>query len=150
MMTLLMLLAGCAATYQPIPEGYTGERVSIADSFTHKTASQAHYFILEKVNGNKVKDSWGKTRMDNYGRGMIFTPSIVSRDILPVKQTLTVKGLVFFPTDAQALFGDNMAVTKEITFVPVVGEIYKVNGKLGDAPDVWIEDSSGQRVANDN
>lgn len=137
--------------YQPIPEDYTGNRVSVWDSFSNKTSSKAHYFILTHINGNYVENSWGKTRKYNYGQGMSFTPSIVSREVLPSKQTFTVKGLVFFPTDVQALFGDDMAVSKDFTFSPVVGETYKVKGKLNDeASDVWIEDSNGKRVENDS
>lgn len=142
-----IVLSGCASVYQPIPEGYTGETSTINDSYTNKESTKAHYFILYKMDDKYVEHSWSKTRMDNYGQGMRFTPSIVSREVIPKEQKFTLQGLVFFPTDAQLLFGDDMSVTKEFNFAPKAGETYTVRGKLNKSgSSVWLENSKGQIV----
>lgn len=94
-----ILLTACATAFKPIPEGYTGARANIIDSYTNKTDTRAHYFVLSAINRYSVENSWAKTRIDNDGRGMKFTPSIVNRDVLPRLQTFTITGMVFYPTD---------------------------------------------------
>lgn len=137
------LLCGCSF-YKPIPDGYTGPRSTIIDSFSNQQRGKADYFILTAVNGKDVENSWGRTRADNYGRGLSFTPSVVARDVLPSEQRFKVKGLVFFPTDAQVIFADDMAIEREIVFTPKPNETYRINGNLSKAGSkVWIEDANG-------
>ncbi len=146
---LTLLLSSCASIYQPIPEGYTGETAIVKDSSSNLTSTNAHYFILLKIDDKYIEHSWGKTRQENYGRGMRFTQHIVMRDVLPKSQKFTIQGLVFFPTDAQAIFGDEMSVTKEFMFTPVAGEKYMVKGELDKkSSTVWLEDSKGNIVEN--
>lgn len=77
-----------------------------------------------------------------------MTPTMVSRDVAAISQTITVAGFVQFATDGQAMFGDNMLVTGDIEFTPVAGALYKVNGKLTkNGSEVWIESSSGEVVS---
>ncbi|WP_345990596.1 hypothetical protein WCX18_06030 [Sulfurimonas sp. HSL1-2] len=144
---LAVVLSGCLSTYQPIPDNYNGNTSTINDSFTNKEDTSAHFFLLYKIDDNHVQQSWGKTRMDNYGQGMRFTPSMVSREVMSKKQKLTLKGLVFFPTDAQLLFGDDMSIIKEFIFTPEAGETYTVRGKLSESgSSVWLENSAGEIV----
>jgi uncharacterized lipoprotein YajG len=44
-----LLLTGCA-TYQPIPEGYTGPVAKITDTYANKEPTKAHYYELQKSN----------------------------------------------------------------------------------------------------
>ena len=69
--------------------------------------------MLYKINDQFVEHSWSKTRAAHYGQGFRYSPVIVSRDVMAVEQKFTLHGLVFFPTDAQAMFRNNMAVKKD-------------------------------------
>jgi hypothetical protein len=146
---LLIFFTGCATLHSPVPEGYVGPTATVSDSFSNKEATKAHYFILSKVDQKPIKTSWGKTRSDNYGQGTQFTPSIIDRPVLPKEQLLGIKGLIFFPTDAQALFGDNLAVEGEFQFTPKPGEKYIIKGTISEVVSkVWMEDSSGKKVSD--
>lgn len=143
----VFMLSACATVYDPIPEGYVGDTATIKDYMTDLSDSNAHYFMCIKVDGKYIENSWGATRGQNYGRGMIFDPVITTRKVLPVEQTLTLQGLVFFPTDAQSLFGDEMAVTHDFIFTPIAGETYTVKGELSkDGSTIWLEDFQGNVV----
>ena len=71
---IVSLALSACSTFKPIPEGYTGPTAVIKDSFSEKSASNAHYFELEKVNENRISDSFGATRQKYYGQGMYFEP----------------------------------------------------------------------------
>ena len=143
---VMITLAGCA-TYKPVPDGYSGPTASIKDTYVNKTATSAHYFELNKVNGKYVSSSFGETRGRNYGRGMIFDPVMVEREVLPEEQVFTIVGHVFFPTDAQLLFGNTLKVEGTVKFVPEAGETYLVRGSISESiSEVWIENSRGKIV----
>lgn len=145
---LSLFFTGCVSMYNPVPKGYTGPTAIVSDSFSNKEVTQAHYFILSKVDQKPIETSWGQTRIDNYGQGVMFTPSIIGRPILPKPQLLEIKGLIFFPTDAQLLFGDDLAVEGEFRFTPEPGEHYTVKGTISETESkVWMEDSRGKRVS---
>lgn len=142
----VVFLSGCA-TYNPIPEGYSGPTSTISDSYSNKRSSSAHYFILTKVDGNTVRNSWDATRAKNGGRGTEFTPEIISREVPSKKQTFTIQGLAFYPTDAQSLIFNDMSIVKVVSFSPAENERYIVKGSLSKAgSDVWIEDSKGIKI----
>jgi hypothetical protein len=114
---------------------------------TNREDTRAHFFMLVKVDDQVIDNSWSNTRRNNAGQGMVFYPYILTREVLPKEQTFTIHGLVFFPTDAQALFGDDMGVIHEFTFSPVAGETYTVKGELlEEGSKVWLEDSAGHVV----
>ncbi len=142
-----LLQAACVTLHNPIPEDYVGERASISDSYSNKESTTAHFFMVDEIDGKKIEDSWGATRLANDGRGFYFKPKIVSREVMAKEQTFTIQGMVFFPTDAQALFLDDMAVTEQVRFSPAPGEKYTVRGKLSaQGSEVWLEDASGNKV----
>ena len=143
---LVLTLAGCT-TYSPIPEGYLGDTATINDSFSNNSSTTAHFFMLSEIDGNKLVDSWMATRSANHGRGTFFTPKMKSWEVLPEAATFTLVGLVFFPTDAQALFGDAREVEGTIQFTPDSNEVYTVRGQITEeSSEVWLEDSSGKIV----
>ncbi len=145
-----LLTSGCAALYNPLPEGYTGPTAIISDSYSNKENTTAHYFILENVDQKQIDTSWGQTRIDNYGKGARFTPSIIDRKLLPNPQLLGITGLVFFSTDAQLIFGNDLEVKGEFEFTPKAGETYTVRGLVSESESkVWMEDSNGNRVSKE-
>lgn len=142
---LLVALVGC--THNPIPEGYDGPTARITDTYQNKEATSAHYFALNKVNKKLVKSSFGETRQKNSGRGTVFTPVMVSREVLPQEQEFNIQAFLFYPTDALSLFSENRFVEKNVIFKPEAGEEYFVKGVLlPDETDVWVENSQGNQV----
>ena len=145
---LSILFTGCASMHEPVPKDYTGPTAIISDSFSNKEATKANYFILSEIDQQYIETSWGKTREDNYGQGMMFTPNIIGRQVLPKPQLLKIEGLIFFPTDAQLLFGDDLKVEGEFQFTPKAGEHYTVKGMISETESkVWMEDSHGRKVS---
>jgi len=148
MILMVMISVSGCATFEPVPEGYQGPTATIKDTYSNKTATFAHYFELDKVNGNQIAGSFGETRSKNYGRGTYFEPAMVERKILPEEQVLSISGYVFFPTDAQLLFGDLLEVKGEFTFTPKADETYLVKGSINKKEsEVWLEDSEGNVVS---
>jgi uncharacterized protein YceK len=141
-------LSGCVSFKSAIPPGYSGDRATIADTFSDHEGSTAHFYVVNKVNGLDIEDSGYKTRVVNHGRGFNMTPTMVSREIAAVEQNITIAGFVQFATDGQAMFGDSMLVSGDIKFTPNVNETYKVNGKLNKkGSEVWLENSKGEIVS---
>lgn len=141
-----ILLGGCA-TYNPIPEGYSGPTAVIKDTFSNKTNTRAHYFELSQIDGNYVRTSFGETRSKYYGMGLYFEPVMMEHEVLPKMQSFSISGYVFFPTDIQILMGDTLDVRGTVNFEPKAGETYFVKGEIGDdVSRVWIEDSGGNVV----
>lgn len=142
----ILSMAGCS-TFKPIPENYTGPTATIKDSYATKQSNKAHYFTLNGVDGNYISNSFGATRSANSGRGAAFDPVMSERQVLTKQQTFTIAGFVFFPTDAQLLFGDTLKVSGDIFFAPKEGETYVVKGTVSEALSVvWLEDSEGNLV----
>ncbi|MBD8513513.1 hypothetical protein IFO68_12610 [Photobacterium sp. CAU 1568] len=139
-------MAGCAS-FMPVPENYNGPTATIKDSYSNKQSTTAHFFTLQKIDGNYVSNSFGATRSANYGSGAAFEPEITVREVLPKEQIFTITGYIFFPTDAQLLFGDNLAVRGDLQFSPEAGETYVVKGTVSEkVSEVWLEDSEGDIV----
>lgn len=144
---LSSLLVGCGSIYNPLPDGYAGPKAKVVDTYKNHTGSTAHFFELIKVDGKVVDNSGWRTYRVNRGRGFQMTPSMVSREIPTKTQTFTIEGFVYFATDAQAIFGNDMHVVGDMTFTPVANETYFVKGDLDKKGSVvWLEDSKGNVV----
>jgi hypothetical protein len=148
LISALILMTGCVAFKSPIPVGYSGTTTTISDSYSDHEGSTAHFYIVNKINGLFIEDSGYKTRVANSGRGFNMTPTMLSREIATIEQTITIAGFVQFATDGQAMFGDSMLVSGDIKFTPQAHETYKVNGKLDQSgSEVWLENSKGEIVS---
>jgi hypothetical protein len=144
---VIAFLASSCAVYNPIPEGYSGPVASMEDTHSNYTGRSAHYFTVHKIDGKLISSSFAATRTRYYGQGMNFSPVMVSRDVLPQQAEFTLLAYTFFPTDAQSLFGNSVSVEKTFTFTPEEGAHYYVKGTLNaEAPDVWLEDASGNVI----
>lgn len=145
---LLASLGGCVSFYEPIPQGYDGETATIIDSYARKTSVDAHYFYVTKIDKKSVETSWYLTRVAHIGKGTKFSPIIKEHLVTTQEQTFSIIGHIFYPTDAQGMFSDDLTVEKNITFSPKAGELYSVKGQLSPQGSlIWIEDSSGLKVA---
>ena len=143
---LTFIMTGCVSFQPSIPEGYSGPRATINDTYSNHTGSKAHFYVLTKIDEKSVEDSGYKTRVDNHGRGFNMTPYMVSREVTVDSHVFTIMGFVQFATDGQGMFSDHMMVTKTVNLAPQAGEIYKVAGELNkNGSDVWLEDSNGNK-----
>lgn len=142
---LLIFLVGCA--YNPIPKGYKGPTAMITDTYEKKEESSAQYYVLNSIDKKFITNSFGETRQKNYGRGTVFTPAMVSRDVLPKEQEFKIQAFIFYPTDALSLFSDSQSVEKSIIFEPKADEEYFVKGSISpNGSEVWLEDSQGNQI----
>ncbi|HTE14881.1 MAG TPA: hypothetical protein VK642_07365 [Burkholderiales bacterium] len=141
---IAMFLHGCA-TYQPIPEGYTGPVALVADSGVPESGTRARIFALMEIDGNKITNAFSASANASQGQGFRLTTKFVSRP-LPARP-MKVKLLASHTTAApiHALFsqaaGNFFSVEGVVDFVPEPGGEYVVKGDLKkDGSSVWIED----------
>ena len=144
---LLGAILGCGTAYNPMPEGYSGPTFRIDDTYNNRKRSIAHYYVLSEFNGNGLRTSWSETRSANYGKGLQFEPSMVSRELPVGKLDVTISALRFYSTDAEQMFGDVNDLSHTFSFTPKEYEIYKVRGDVSnERTSVWLEDSLGNRI----
>lgn len=142
---IAILLHGCA-TYNPIPEGYTGPVATIADSGFAESNAKAQIFALMEIDGNKIQNSFGASAAASQNQGFRLTTRFVSRPIpaRPMKVKLTGSHTTAAPI--HALFsqasGSFFSVDGIVDFTPAPGGNYVVKGDLKkEGSSVWIEDT---------
>lgn len=137
---LLMGLSACATN--PIPEGYTGPRATIADSAQSIDMTGADVFTLTKVNGKIIHDSIVGSRQANSGRGFAMTPVAVKREVMSEPGKFTIVGRRVYGAPILELMNKIYEVSGEVDFAPEPDGSYVVKGVLGqDYSAVWLEDS---------
>lgn len=143
------LVAGCAGTpYTPVPEGYTGPRVTIADSYRVLSSSKTEFFYVEAVDGNPVPNSRITSLNSNRGNGMLLKPVPVQRE-LPADRptTLALVARTEYGAPIMALMREVYQVKGTLDFTPEPGKRYVVRGQLGAAASaVWVEDADTNAV----
>lgn len=142
-----LFLVGCA-TYNPIPDGYTGPISTVRETSSNFIAgTRAHYFSIIKIDDKSVSSSFVETRTKYLGQRTHFSPIMVEHKVLPKNQKFLLLGYVFYPTDAQGLFDKNVNVKGVLEFAPKESALYFVRGKLGGKESsIWIEDVAGNVV----
>jgi len=145
-------LAGCA-TYNPIPEGYTGPIATITDSGHAEDGSKAQLFALTDIDGNHIMNSFWASANASEGRGFSLTVVISERKIpaKPMKATLKASHTTAAPIHAIAskMAGTFFSVEGTADFEPKPNGKYVVKGELSKGgSSVWIEDlDTGQIVS---
>ena len=144
---LIGLFVSSCATFNPIPEGYSGPVANIEDTSSNDTGLSAHYFELSKINGNMISTSFNATRKKYSGQGTNFDPVMLNRDVVPEEAVFTIQGYKFFPTGAQALFSNDLMVKKDFIFTPEANKKYYIKGELSkELSQVWMEDENGNII----
>ena len=146
----LVALAACSSQefVNPIPSGYKGATAKISDSYSHNTGDSAHFYVVNAVDGLPIVDSGYRTRKALSGRTTRMDPQIAARWVKAEQQTFTITAYVEYASKAQAMFGDEMMVSGDVTFTPEPNGRYIVKGKLSkDGYAVWIADVSGKVVS---
>jgi hypothetical protein len=139
-----LALHGCAS-YQPVPEGYTGPIAEVADSGSPGDGTKSIAFALMEVNGNGVDNSFRASAGASYGRGFALTTRYVARTVpaVPMKVRLQGSHMTGAPIHAIAsqMAGTFFSVDGVVDFTPAPGGKYLVKGELKKgASSVWIED----------
>jgi hypothetical protein len=148
---LLLALTGCA-TYQPVPQGYTGPTASVRDSGFSEDGTKAQMFALMEIDGNRLSNAFGASAIASQGRGSSLTTVYPERavQIRPMKVMLRGSHATGAPIHAMAsqMAGTFFSVEGTVTFAPTANGKYVVKGELKkEKSSVWIEDAeTGQAV----
>jgi hypothetical protein len=148
---MVLALAGCAS-YQPVPEGYTGPTAVITDSVITEDSSKAQLFVVSEVDGNRIDNSLGASAQASHGQGARLTVRLIDRRLpaKPTKLTLTATHATGAPIHAIAsqMAGTFFSVSGVVDFTPQPDGRYVVKGELKkESSSVWIEDAAtGQAV----
>jgi hypothetical protein len=151
MVLLAVALVGCA-TYQPVPEGYSGPTAVVVDSGKYEDSSKAQLFAMVEVDGNRIMNSFLASANASQGRGFSLSMSVSERSLpaKPMKVTLRGSHTTAAPIHAIAsqMAGTFFSVEGVVDFEPKANARYVVRGELKKgASSVWIEDAgSGQVV----
>lgn len=139
-------VSGCA-TYNPIPDGYSGPRATIKDSVLVHSASKTDFFYVEAVDGQNIGNSRTKTREVNQGRGMGMAPEILGREIPARPTTLKLVGRTEYGAPILALTNAVYQVKGDVQFEPEANKSYVVKGELGENYSaVWLEEVGTRAV----
>ena len=149
-----LALSGCATTYNPIPEGYTGPTAKVSDSGLYEDNMKGQFFIMEAIDGNTIDNSIIATRKASHGKGFYLSSRYIDR-LVPAK-SMKVKLVATHQTAApiheitSRVLGTFFRVEGEVNFNPSPGGTYIVKGDLKkDGSSVWIEDENTKQIVTD-
>jgi hypothetical protein len=149
LLAALIFLAACSSQefVDPMPSDYEGPKARVYDTYSHNATNSAHFFVVNAVNGLPIEDSGHRTKSAMAGRSLTMRPQMVGRWVPAEEQTFTISGYVQFSSKAQAMVGEEMLVTGQVTFKPEPNGRYRVKGKLSEEESwVWVENSRGVLV----
>lgn len=136
------VLAGCATSYKPtIPDGYTGPRSSVNDTVKVYSNSKADLFYVSDVNGSKIDDALGRTRVRNQNHGFDMKTVVLQHEIPAQSTTLNIVGRTEYAAPILALTNTVYEVKGVVEFTPEPNKTYVVRGVLGENYSaVWVEE----------
>ena len=146
-------MAGCAA-YQPVPPDYTGPVATVSDSGFAESRAKAQLFVLEKIDGNDVPNSFGESARASYGQGLLLRTKIVERQVPAKPMKVLILGSHITGAPIHALFsqarGTFYSVDGVVDFSPKPNGRYVVTGELKeDGSSVWIEDAETKQAVTE-
>lgn len=135
-----LFTSGCAS-YNPIPDGYSGAKARIQDSAIEHSSKKADFFFVGAVNGHEIENSVMVTAHFNYGRGFLMEPKTIAREIPAQPTTLTIVGRTVYAAPILDLTNTVYRLKGDIQFTPGADKFYTVKGELGEEHSaVWIEE----------
>jgi hypothetical protein len=152
--SIVFVLVGCTTVSTPIPVGYTGPVVPLADTGTKEDGGKARFFSALQIDGKDIKNSLNETRSASYGQGSALNLKYTTRNV-PV-QAMKVKLIGTHQTAApireiaSRMAGTFFSVDGTVDFKPVEGKRYEVTGELKkERSCVWIVDVETKAEATD-
>ena len=145
---IVILLAGCVSISSPLPEGYSGPKARVSDTFYAVSPTKIHFFQVAKVNERQIATSSMTTAEENRGRGLAMSPTLETRYIPAPESLLRIEGVTHVAADILAFGGGMYHVEGEVSVHLEPNREYFVRGVLGKGYSaVWIEDGRGQVVS---
>lgn len=149
----LILSTGCVNTKNSvIPEGYSGGKASIIDTYKRTSRSTANFYYATIINGEKVAHALNKSATRSSGQNRNLT--LIGQDKkIPTTSPVNVHiiGNAFNVVPISALFNSDIAyfIEGNVSFTPKNNLSYLVNGILSsEYSAVWIEDEFGNIVSD--
>lgn len=151
---VVLLLAGCATLSKPVPDGYSGPVVPLADTGHQEDGSKGQFFAAVEINGKEILNSIRETRRASYGQGFALTSRYSIRDVpvTPMKVKLIGTHQTAAPIHeiASRMAGTFFSVEGVVDFLPVQGHKYEVAGVLKKEQScVWIADTVSSELATE-
>lgn len=138
--TISFMMSGCAS-YNPIPDGYSGQKASIEDSSIEHSTEKVDFFFVEAVDGHDVNNSVIETKKANYGRGFMMTPKTIGREIPAQPINLTIVGKTIYAAPILSFTNIVYKIKGSVQFTPEANKFYTVKGELGESNSaVWVEE----------
>jgi len=142
LISLLLFINGCNGIQKPLPKNYSGNIATIHDSSKIVNSSQASFFELYRINGNKIDSSSTKTRSVNYGQGLRMNPITLERNVPAEVSTLSIRATTYYPAIISSIGGDSNNIKGDINITLEKNKNYFIKGYLSNNyQSVWIEDS---------
>jgi hypothetical protein len=140
-----LAVGGCATSFKPVPDGYTGPTARITDSTYQESGGKGRIYYVESIDGNRIENARNSTGRASYGRGFSLTTVGSTRDvpIKPLKLRLVATHVTAAPIHeiASRAIGEFFSVEGDIEFLPEAGKVYEVRGDLKKSESaVWLAD----------
>jgi hypothetical protein len=144
-----LLLTGCATVSKPVPDGYTGPVVSLADTGVREDGSKGRFFAAVEIDGSPIQNALRESRMASSGQGFSLTTLYTTRDIpvRPMKVKLIATHQTAAPIQeiAGRVAGTFFSIDGTVAFSPTAGRRYEVTGELKKEKScVWIADAESK------
>lgn len=147
----LLAIAGCAAKFHSaIPQDYSGEVATIADTYERLGTTNANFYYLKEVNGKPVWNAMEESYRTSYGQANLTTAGAVRN--VPARQ---LKLLLVAQISNPGFFvsadtpTDKYRFEREVHFTPEPKKTYLVKGMLtGSHSAIWLEDLDRQVISD--
>jgi hypothetical protein len=143
---LALSLTACAASYQPVPEGYAGPVASLGDTVVTAGRTRARIFAAAEIDGKTVANSFTASAQASAGAAFALTTRVVERQVPIRPMMVKIRGsdTTAAPIEALALAaaGKLYSVEGVVSFAPLAGHKYFVVGILkASGSTIWIQDA---------
>ena len=148
----LASLAGCASFQNPIPAGYQGPVVLLADTGKQEDGSKGQFFAAVEIDGRPIENALSDTLAASHGMGFALMSQYTKREVpvIPMKVKLIGTHQTAAPIQeiASRVAGTFFRVEGIVEFLPQEGKKYAVTGQLTkERSCVWIQESGAQEPA---
>lgn len=149
---VLASLAGCASFQNPIPEGYQGPVVLLADTGKQEDGGKGQFFAAVEIDGRPIENALSDTLAATQGMGFALMSQYTKREVpvIPMKVKLIGTHQTAAPIQeiASRVAGTFFRVEGVVDFLPQEGKRYMVTGQLKkDQSCVWIQENGAQAPA---
>ena len=144
--SVLGTLTACATFEEPIPKGYAGPTVEVADTASTQSPRLVHMFELRAVDERRVRSSGIATVSANQGQGLSQKAVVVKHRVPAAAVKVTLGASTLWAAPILAMTNPTCRVEGQVDFKPEAGRSYVVNGRITpEACAAWIEDAETKK-----